>query len=240
MTMEYEISHIEPYIDWTYFYHAWGVKEGQPGAAELLGDALRLLDEWRGSVKTHALLMVAGCRGEGDDIVLDTGERIPLLRQQWARVGEPLLCLADFVHPESDKVGLFACTCHAETGGDDYTRLLRQTVADRLAEATAECMHRESGLGGIRPAVGYPSLPDQSIIFVLDRILHFDQIGVRLTENGAMMPHASVAGLVVRHPAARYFSVGTVGEDQLADYAQRRGMDEDSLRKYLKIQPLHN
>ena len=228
---DYEIRQVEGLIDWCYFYHAWGVKEGQD--ARLIEDARQLLAEWEGSVKTHALLLVADCRSVGDDILLASGQRVPLLRQQTARVGEPYLCLSDFVNPRGDKVGIFCCTCDAEIEGDDYTRLLRQTVADRLAEATAELMHRECGLGGIRPAVGYPSLPDQSLNFVLDEILDFSQIGVRLTENGAMMPHASVSGLIITHPAAHYFSVGAVGEDQLEDYARRRGVEKEWLRKFV-------
>ena len=72
---------------------------------------------------------------------------------------------------------------------------------------------------GIRPAVGYPSLPDQSVNFLLDELLDMKQIGISLTENGAMYPHASVCGLMFSHPASEYFSVGKIGEDQLEDYA---------------------
>lgn len=86
---------------------------------------------------------------------------------------------------------------------------------------------------GIRPAVGYPSLPDQSVNFILDEILDMKQIGIRLTENGAMYPHASVCGLMFAHPASHYFSVGKIGEDQLADYAARRGKSVGEMRKFL-------
>ena len=86
---------------------------------------------------------------------------------------------------------------------------------------------------GIRPAVGYPSLPDTSLNFVLDELLHFRQIGIRLTESGAMKPHASVSGLMIALPEARYFSVGRIGEDQLCDYARRRGLPVETLRKFL-------
>lgn len=72
--------------------------------------------------------------------------------------------------------------------------------------------------------VGYPSLPDQSVNFVLSEWLGFPEIGIRLTENGAMVPHASVSGLMLSHPSARYFAVGKIGEDQLEDYARRRGL----------------
>ena len=86
---------------------------------------------------------------------------------------------------------------------------------------------------GIRPAVGYPSLPDQSVNFVLSEWLGFPEIGIRLTENGAMVPHASVSGLMLSHPSARYFAVGKIGEDQLEDYARRRGLPVETMRKFL-------
>jgi cobalamin-dependent methionine synthase I len=86
---------------------------------------------------------------------------------------------------------------------------------------------------GIRPAVGYPSLPDTSLNFVLNEVLDFHQIGIRLTESGAMKPHASVSGLMLAHPEAHYFSLGTIGEDQLQDYACRRGLPVEVIRKFL-------
>ena len=137
---------------------------------------------------------------------------------------------------------------------DPYKHLLVQTLSDRLAEAATEKMHeyvRKEAWGyakdenlsipdllvekyqGIRPAVGYPSLPDQSVNFILDEILDMKQIGIHLTENGAMYPHASVCGLMFAHPAAEYFSVGKIGEDQLEDYARRRGKSTEEMRKFL-------
>lgn len=156
-------------------------------------------------------------------------------------------------------LGLFAASVRegdvaAEAEDEEkYGQMLCQTLKDRLAEATAEKLHEDvrrvywayspderlsmadlfaANYRGIRPAVGYPSLPDQSIIFLIDRLLHFSQIGVRLTENGMMQPHASVAGLMFSHPAAEYFSVGQIDGSQFADYAARRGMAQEQLRKY--------
>ena len=86
---------------------------------------------------------------------------------------------------------------------------------------------------GIRPAVGYPSLPDTSLNFVIDQILDLHQIGIRLTESGAMKPHASVSGFMMANAQARYFSLGKIGEDQLADYAHRRGLPVVVMRKFL-------
>ena len=93
-------------------------------------------------------------------------------------------------------------------------------------------LHQEQ-YQGLRPAVGYPSLPDLSVNFLLDQLLHLQRIDIRLTEHGAMMPHASVSGLMLAHPAARYFGVGPVGDDQLADYARRRGISLEILKKFL-------
>lgn len=161
-----------------------------------------------------------------------------------------------------DTVGVFASTVDAELEhlyengayADDFKHLLAQTLADRLAEASTEKMHQEvrreywgyaadeqwtieellvEKFTGIRPAVGYPSLPDQSVNFLLSDWLGFADIGIRLTENGAMVPHASVSGLMLSHPAARYFAVGKIGEDQLEDYARRRGLLVEQARKYL-------
>ena len=86
---------------------------------------------------------------------------------------------------------------------------------------------------GIRPAVGYPSLPDQSVNFLLDELLDMKRIGISLTENGAMYPHASVCGLMFSHPASEYFSVGKIGEDQLEDYARSRNKSVAEIRKLL-------
>jgi hypothetical protein len=86
---------------------------------------------------------------------------------------------------------------------------------------------------GIRPAVGYPSLPDTSINFVIDSLLHMADIGIRLTESGAMKPHASVSGLMISHPQARYFAVGKIGADQLTDYARRRGLPVETVRRFI-------
>ena len=161
-----------------------------------------------------------------------------------------------------DTVGVFASTVDAEIEhlyengeyADDFKHLLAQTLADRLAEAATEKMHEEvrkthwgyapdeqlpmadllaEKFTGIRPAVGYPSLPDQSVNFLLSEWLGFKEIGIRLTENGAMVPHASVSGLMLAHPAARYFSVGKIGEDQLEDYSRRRGLPAETMRKFL-------
>ena len=187
-------------------------------------------------------------------------KRIPLLRQQQGH--PPYLCLSDFLPPLNStltsKVGLFATSVdmglETDFDADPYQKMMAQLVADRLAEATAERMHEQvrkdywgyakdenltipemlvEKFQGIRPAVGYPSLPDTSLNFVIDEILDMKQIGIRLTESGAMKPHASVSGLMFSHPQARYFNLGKIGEDQLRDYAHRRGLPVEVCRKFL-------
>jgi cobalamin-dependent methionine synthase I len=153
---------------------------------------------------------------------------------------------------------VFAATVHAEQmteSGDDYNALMTETLSQRLAEACVEKMHevvRKEIWGyaqaehlavadilaekyvGLRPAVGYPSLPDLSLNFDLDGVIDFGEIGISLTENGMMSPQASVSGLLFAHPLAQHFAVGKIGDDQLADYASRRGQTLADIRRYLK------
>ena len=140
------------------------------------------------------------------------------------------------------------------SASDRWFNFQLSTLSDRLAEATAEKMHEEvrkhywgyakeeqltirelhnEQFQGIRPAVGYPSLPDQSINFILDELLNLSQIGITLSENGAMSPHCSVSGLIFAHPKASYFSVGNISEEQLRDYANRRNIDYHQAKKFL-------
>ena len=160
--------------------------------------------------------------------------------------------------PDSSKLGLFASSVslglETDFDSDPYQKMMAQLLADRLAEAAAERMHEQvrkeywgyakdeklsipemlvEKFQGIRPAVGYPSLPDTSLNFVLDDLIDMKQIGIRLTESGAMKPHASVSGLMLAHPEARYFSIGKIGEDQLRDYAHRRGLPLELCRRFL-------
>ena len=162
-----------------------------------------------------------------------------------------------------DYAGVFAVTAGQNVAAlcrkyederDTYNVMLVRTLSDRLAEAAAEYLHekvRKTYWGyasdenlpvdellkahyrGIRPAVGYPSLPDQELIFGIDRLLHLASIGISLTENGAMSPVSSVAGLYFSHPASAYFMIGRISEEQLHDYALRRGKEAGELRRFL-------
>lgn len=261
--LTYSISCIKPYINWIYFYYAWGMN-GKPAEAkqQLRADAEVMLQGWEEHYHTHAVFGIYPANSDGDDLILD-GVRIPMLRQQKPIApGNPNLCLSDFVRPltsgRSDTVGAFATTVDAgmERGpaGDAYGQMMAQVLADRLAEGTAERMHEEvrrvywgyapdeqltmeethqERYQGIRPAVGYPSLPDTSINFVLSDLIGMKDIGIRLTASGMMQPHASVSGLMLAHPKAHYFDLGRIGEDQLCDYARRRGIPVTLMRRFL-------
>ena len=187
---------------------------------------------------------------------------LPTLRQQKPSADGFCYSLSDFIAEENDYIGAFANTVlgtekmakEFEKDDDVYKSILIKTLSDRLAEATAEWLHwrvRKEFWGyapdedlsvedmlktqykGIRPAVGYPSLPDQSIIFEMDRILEFNKIGISLTEHGAMFPNASVSGLYFAHPMSRYFMIGKIDDVQLNDYARRKGKTVDEIRKWM-------
>ena len=265
MIINYDIHQLLAYINWDYFFYAWGM-HNKPEAErkKLQKEATCVLDGLDGRYRAHALFLLLDAHSEGDDVVVECGAkgkesktvRLPFLRQQ--QPGSECMCLADFIHPDKDRIGVFATSVdmglEKDFDQDAYQKMMVQLLADRLAEAAAECMHeavRKTYWGyapdeqltmqqlhveqfqGIRPAVGYPSLPDTSFNFLLNEILDFHQIGIRLTESGAMKPHASVSGLMIAHPQARYFSLGTIGEDQLQDYARRRGLPVEVMRKFL-------
>jgi 5-methyltetrahydrofolate--homocysteine methyltransferase len=216
-------------------------------------------------------------RADCDDIALyaDESRQQPVLtwhglRQQTEKqevdgVMRPSRCLADFVAPAgtADYVGLFAVTAGigAEkkeaqflAAHDDYNAILFKALADRLAEAMAECMHErvrkdlwgyaagealsneemiKEKYQGIRPAPGYPACPDHSVKRPMFALLQADEIGMGLTESLAMTPAASVSGFYLAHPESTYFNVGKIGEDQVADLAARSGVEADELRRWL-------
>ncbi|MFK5691139.1 methionine synthase [Ornithinimicrobium sp. LYQ92] len=210
----------------------------------------------------------------GDDIVLDTSldgtqgsEPVVLhtLRQQRERrAAGGYAALADFVAPAGDHVGAFAVSIHGadtlaarlrDEEQDDYSAIMVQVIADRLAEAFAEWAHREvrtriwgyapeedlpvdelikERYDGIRPAPGYPAQPDHTEKFTLWSLLDAEEsAGMTLTEHGAMSPNSAVSGLFLAHPESRYFAVGKIGEDQVEDYAGRKGWDLETARRWL-------
>ena len=258
----YNISEIVPYINWAYFFYAWSMNgKAKDAQLELRSEAEKLLADMEGRYNTRAVFALCEANSEGDDIIIN-GTRVPMLRQQKVIPGKPNLCLADFIRPASsgikDAIGLFATSVDAaftsNNEEDPYQRLLSQTLADRLAEATAEKFHEDvrkkywgyaadeqltikdllaERYQGIRPAVGYPSIPDTSMNFLLYELLDMKGIGINLTESGMMVPHASVSGFMFAHPQSRYFDLGKIDDDQLEDYARRRNKPVEELRKYL-------
>jgi 5-methyltetrahydrofolate--homocysteine methyltransferase len=209
----------------------------------------------------------------GDDLVLYEDEehareilRFHMLRQQGVTAdGKPNLSLADYVAPADagvrDHLGAFAITTGIganelakkfERDHDDYSSIMVKALADRLAEAFAECLHerarRDWGyeaqplsnqelIGekyrGIRPAFGYPACPDHTEKGKLFELLLAPELGIELTESFAMMPAASVSGLYFGHPSARYFTVGRIDRDQVEDYAARKGFSMAEAERWL-------
>ena len=248
-----------PYFDYAWGVGSKGRHE----RTELRREADAMLVELEGRYSAHALFGIFTANSDGDDILVDGIRIPMLRQQNASGAKQTSLCLADFVRPLSkgvpDEVGVFATTVDAAlekdfATADPYRKMMAQTLADRLAEAAAEKMHQEvrtsywgyapderltiqqlhiEAFQGIRPAVGYPSLPDTSVNFILSDLLDMKQIGIRLTESGMMMPHASVSGLMIAHPKARYFNLGKIGEDQLRDYAARRGVPVELMRRFL-------
>jgi 5-methyltetrahydrofolate--homocysteine methyltransferase len=255
------------------------LEDGKIGgrARELFSDAQKLLGEIIG----QKLLTARGVYGffpansVGDDIELYTDESrtevlatFHTLRQQAEKPeGQPNQALADFIAPKStglpDYLGAFAVTtgvgiealCERfEKDHDDYNSIMAKALADRLAEAFAEWLHKKAredwGYGkderlaneelirekyrGIRPAPGYPACPDHTEKRTLFDLLQVErQAGIHLTETFAMYPASSVSGLYFAHPSAKYFAVGKIDRDQVRDYAKRKRMDLKAVERWL-------
>src|SRR5207302_20814 len=228
--------------------HGAAARELFGHAQELLGEI-----ESQGLLHARGVYGYWPARTDADDVVLENGIRFPMLRQQVDHGDDkPYLSLADFVAPAGDHIGGFAVTAglgvdelaaRFSAEHDDYRAIMAKALADRLAEAFAEYLHEkvrrdwyETGpkmssedllrerYRGIRPAFGYPACPDHTEKRTLFDLLDARSIGMELTENFAMTPTAAVSGLYFAHPQSRYFTVGTVGRDQVADYARRAGM----------------
>ncbi len=283
----FPLATLRDFIDWTPFFHAWGLKGIYPRildnetngeqARQILAEGKALLDV----IIEEKLLTARGVYGffpanaVGDDIELYTDctrgevlERFHFLRQQANREGsEPCRSLADFVAPKEtgllDHVGAFAVTTGIgmkELGdrfraeNDDYNAIMAEAIADRLAEAFAEYLHKrvrdEWGYGcdeglsttdfleeryrGIRPAAGYPACPDHTEKGPLWSLLDVEaNTGIKLTESFAMWPGSSVSGLYFAHPQSRYFSLGKIDRDQVMDYHQRKGMSVPEVERWL-------
>jgi 5-methyltetrahydrofolate--homocysteine methyltransferase len=278
-TVDPDLEQVRAFIDWTFFFAAWELKGSYPQildhtlygpqARELKRDADELLDEIveAGSLQARGAYGIWRANSEGDDIVLANGVTLPMLRQQADRGADGSnRSLADYIAPMetglADHVGAFAVTAglgcdelvkRYEAEHDDYGAIIVKALADRLAEASAEWLHREvrrawyakdedltnedliaERYRGIRPAFGYPACPDHLLKRRLFDLLGAREIGIDLTEHGAMLPAASVSGLYLAHPAARYFNVGKIGKDQVEDYARRLGESVTEAERWLR------
>ena len=246
-------------------------------ARQIFAEANTLLD----TIIAKNLITARGVYGlfpataVGDDVELYTNgkrdkvlERFHFLRQQANKEGsEPCRSLADFIAPKEtglpDHIGAFAVTsgiglkelCDKfRAENDDYNAIMAEAIADRLAEAFAECLHKrvrgewgyglEEGLStddlihekyrGIRPAAGYPACPDHTEKGTLWRLLNVEaNTGMQITESFAMWPGSSVSGLYFAHPESRYFSLGKIDRDQVADYHERKGMTVAEVERWL-------
>lgn len=207
------LSKLIPLIDWTYFYWPWRVKADSDEGRSLKADADTLLAELAADSRydMRALTAFYPAAGSKDGIVLEGGIAIDTPATKKGNA------LNRYVAPQDDHVGLFAATVSdtfikrleslKQEAKDDYASLLLQTLGDVLVEAASEYLQREleaTGWRGIRPAVGYPLLPDQKQIFQLAKLIDYASIGISLTENGAMYPQSSVSGIYIGHPEARY------------------------------------
>jgi 5-methyltetrahydrofolate--homocysteine methyltransferase len=251
-------------------------KHGE-AATKLFADAQKLLAEIvaKKTLELHAVYGLFPANSTGDDVeVYTNGSRQHLrttfhfLRQQIEKGdGTPNWCLADFIAPkqpkQNDYIGAFAVTSGIglqkivegfKAAHDDYNVIMAEALADRLAEAFAEYLHKrvreEWGFGrqekltpaeliqekyrGIRPAAGYPACPDHTEKALIWDLLDVEKhTGIRLTESFAMWPGSSVSGLYFAHPEAKYLAVGKLGPDQIADYAQRKNFTVAEAEKWL-------
>ncbi len=280
---DFPLEELVPFIDWSPFFHTWELRGRYPAILEdpqaksLFDDAQELLAR----IVKEKLLTARAVYGffpansVNDDIELYTDESrqnllttFHTLRQQMDKPADQFNhALADFVAPKggglADYLGAFAVsTGHGadelakkyESDHDDYNAIMVKALADRLAEAFAECLHQRAradwGYGaaetlthedlirekyrGIRPAAGYPASPDHTEKETLWRLLDVERAtGIKLTESFAMWPAASVSGLYFAHPAAKYFGVGKINRDQVVDYSARKGRGLADLERWL-------
>ncbi|MFN3772882.1 vitamin B12 dependent-methionine synthase activation domain-containing protein [Cloacibacterium normanense] len=280
-----DLEELIPYIDWSPFFRSWDLFGKYPQiledeivgehAKELFADAQKMLkkivDEKLLTAKAIFGIFPANSN-EQDDIELKNGEEtftFRTLRQQHKKSdGKEYLALSDFIAPKTsgkqDYIGAFAVTTgfgtdelaqKYEADHDDYNAIMVKALADRLAEAFAEYLHKKvrteiwgysndenlenedlisEKYVGIRPAPGYPACPDHLEKTTIWEVLKVkENLGLELTESLAMFPTASVSGYYFANPKAKYFGVGKITEDQLKDYAERKNIDLEFARKWL-------
>ncbi len=279
---DYDLNEIAQYIDWTPFFHSWELKGSYPKilndpergteAKKLFDDAQKMLkqiiaEKW---LKANAVIGIYPAKANGDDIDVYSNDQklttFHTIRQQTKKpAGQYNVALSDFVSPTvQDYIGAFALTtgigidehvARFEKDHDDYSAILLKALADRLAEAFAELMHKKvrkefwgyakdenlaneelikEEYAGIRPAPGYPAQPDHTEKPTIWKLLDVEKkTGMILTESMAMVPTAAVSGLYFAHPDSHYFGVGKIQKDQVEDYAKRKGMSLEKAERWL-------
>jgi 5-methyltetrahydrofolate--homocysteine methyltransferase len=284
---DFPLSTLREFIDWTPFFHTWGLKgvyprileEGDRGvqAKQLFAEGKALLHRMieKKSITARGVYGFFPANAVCDDVELYTDckrqnvlKQFHFLRQQANREGNGLCrSLSDFIAPKetglADYMGAFAVTSgiglkelcdRFRAENDDYNAIMAEAIADRLAEAFAECLHkcvrdewgygRDEGLSnadliqekyrGIRPAAGYPACPDHTEKGPLWQLLDVQKnTGMLITESFAMWPGSSVSGLYFAHPEARYFSLGKIDRDQVDDYRKRKGISIAEVERWL-------
>jgi|JI10StandDraft_1071094.scaffolds.fasta_scaffold00613_34 5-methyltetrahydrofolate--homocysteine methyltransferase len=282
--VKFPLEEIRKYIDWTPFFQTWMLAGRFPGilkdevvgaeATKLYNDANKMLDEIIKSRALQANGVVAfyPATRDGDDVNLyrkdqdDSFATFHFLRQQNKKAQNlPNFCLADFIASEKGKdyFGMFAVTAGIgleklvekhKANHDDYSEIMAKALADRLAEAFAECLHErvrkelwgyaksetlteeeliDEKYDGIRPAPGYPACPDHTEKKLLFDLLEASKVGITLTESYAMYPGAAVSGFYFSHPGSKYFGLGKIEKDQVEDYAKRKNMSVEEVEKWL-------
>ncbi len=279
---DWDLADLRQYIDWTPFFRAWELHGTYPSILddEVVGETARSLkadaDAMLDRIVSEKWLTAKGvaglwpCARDGDDVTVHLADEerhvlLPFLRQQIKKSRDRAnMCLADFIDPAGDWIGGFAVGIHGiepysqafRDAKDDYSDILLKALADRLAEAFAERLHKhvrtdlwgyapneqltnealiKEQYRGIRPAPGYPACPDHSLKPVLFDLLDAEtHTGIVLTESYAMYPTAAVSGFYFGHPESEYFGVARIGRDQVEDYAARRGVDIATVERWLR------
>lgn len=278
----FPLAELRKYIDWTPFFQTWMLAGRYPGifqdeivgkeAKKLFDDANKMLDEIIAarSLQANGVIAFYPAVRKGDDVQLTLPDgqtsTFHFLRQQNKKAKDlPNFCLADFISPDAnqDYLGMFAVTtglgleklvARHKSNHDDYAEIMAKALADRLAEAFAECLHEKvrkelwgyakaeqltteqliaEEYEGIRPAPGYPACPDHTEKKLLFELLQANRVGITLTESYAMYPGAAVSGFYFSNPASKYFGLGKIEKDQVTDYAQRKGMSIQEVEKWL-------
>lgn len=247
------IEEVEPFFDWNMFAAIWGIKSGtgHDELRKLHADAHKEIDRLKDGNACQITISARfdGCHSEGDDIV-SKDFRLPMLRQEGER------SLADFVPPKEygfeSPMGMFAISvrteshpsgCDCPACGTEYgpmlTRAVRLTLAEAASEWLSRHIHKElpsefSGAKVIKPAAGYSSCPDHTLKRDILRLLpESERLGITLLESCAMIPDASICGLIFIHPEATYPEIRRVSQKAIDEYARRRGMSDSEKARFL-------